>query len=106
MLTDTQTRSDSRSESKAQPSPGLSDRPLFVDLDGTLVSTDLLWESSMLFASRHPFQIWRIPLWLMVGKANLKRQLAHSVSPDPATLPYRQEVLEFLKEEKQNGRTL
>ena len=39
-------------------------------MDGTLVTTDLLWETLMLFISRHPFQVWRVPFWLLTGKAN------------------------------------
>ncbi len=80
--------------------------PLFVDMDGTLVATDLLWETAMLFTSRHPLEAWRIPVWLLGGRPNLKRQLAARCLPDPATLPYREEVLAFLRSEKRDGRRL
>ena len=80
--------------------------PLFVDMDGTLLATDLLWESAMLFAARHPLEIWRLPLWLLGGKAQLKQQLAARALPDPATLPYRQDVLDFLSSEKRDGREI
>ncbi|RFC46287.1 MAG: 4-hydroxybenzoate polyprenyltransferase [Verrucomicrobia bacterium] len=80
--------------------------PLFVDLDGTLVASDLLWESAMLFVAKHPFESWRILIWLTQGKARLKRQLAARCLPNPATLPYRREVLEFIRAEAARGREL
>jgi len=94
--------------SSVSPSPAAPrvEGPLFVDLDGSLVATDLLWESAMLFAACHPLEIWRIPIWLGGGKAHLKQQLAERALPDPALLPYREEVLEFVRREKSRGRTV
>ncbi len=43
---------------------GESSLPLVVDLDGTLVSTDVLIESCFIFAKKSPFQLFRLPLWL------------------------------------------
>lgn len=79
---------------------------LYVDLDGTLVASDLLWETALLFVGTHPLEIWRIPVWLMQGKARLKRQLALRCLPNPVALPYRQGVLEFLHRESARGREL
>src|SRR4051794_32835261 len=69
--------------------------PLFVDLDGTLVATDLLWESVALFVRHYPFEAWRLPLWVLGGKTAFKRRLAERVRPDAALLPYREDVLAF-----------
>ncbi len=80
--------------------------PLFVDLDGSLIATDLVWESAMLFAATNPLEVWRLPVWLPRGRAHLKRELAARVLPDPALLPYRAEVLDFLRSEKARGRRL
>jgi len=33
--------------------------PFVVDLDGTLVRTDLLWEGIVLFLRAYPLEIWR-----------------------------------------------
>lgn len=73
------------------------ERPLCVDLDGTLVRTDTLHESLLLLATRSPLDLLRLPGWLLRGKAAFKRELAQRVTPDPATLPYDERVLEVLR---------
>jgi 4-hydroxybenzoate polyprenyltransferase len=97
-------------ESQAPTSPSSAilhpGTPLYVDMDGTLVATDLLWESTMLFAARNPFEVWRVPLWLLGGKAHLKQQLTERAVPEASLLPYRQDVLDFLREEKRAGRRI
>jgi 4-hydroxybenzoate polyprenyltransferase len=80
--------------------------PLYVDMDGTLLSTDLLYETALLFLSRYPVEAWKIACWAFAGRAHLKHQLAARCLPDPATLPYRMEVLDFLREQKLRGRQL
>src|SRR5258708_7754681 len=77
-----------------------------VDLDGTLIKTDTLWESLLLLAKSRPGELFLVVLWLCRGKAHLKRQLAARVVPDPALLPYRPQVLDALLELKDDGKTL
>ena len=78
--------------------------PLFVDLDGTLVSTDTLWESCLLFIKRYPFQLWLLIIWLFHGKAYFKEQLAMKVTPKAEILPYRAEVIEYISNAKASKR--
>lgn len=80
--------------------------PLCVDLDGTLIATDLLWESYFALARRRPWALARLPGWLLRGRARLKREIAVRVELDPGALPYRAEVVEFLRAEKAQGRRL
>lgn len=80
--------------------------PLCVDLDGTLVQTDTLLESMLLLLKKQPMSFARIPFWLLRGKAYMKRHIAERVIPDPALLPYRQDMLVFLQEEKLRNRKL
>lgn len=68
---------------------------LCVDLDGTLLSTDILWESILLLLKKRPWKIINFPFWLLRGKAYLKRQVAQRVELCAASLPIRQEVLKF-----------
>ena len=82
------------------------DVPLFVDIDYTLLATDLLVESYIQSVKQSPIQIGKVPAWILRGKAHLKRQLAESAQIDFETLPYRREVVEFLVEEKRLGRRL
>ena len=80
--------------------------PLCVDLDGTLVKTDLLLESVLLLLKSNPLYCFLLPLWLLKGKAYLKQQVARRVDIDVACLPYDPEFLAFLKEQSKSGRRL
>ncbi len=79
---------------------------LAVDLDGTLIATDLLWESLFLLLRANPLALFLLPLWALKGKAHLKSEIANRVDLDPSTLPYRQEILTRLKDERSSGRQL
>ena len=69
---------------------------VYVDLDGTLVHTDLLVESAVRFVFSRPFQAYRLIVWLARGKAHLKAQLAKRVELDPSSLPYNAALLDHL----------
>lgn len=86
--------------------PAMAAAPVCVDLDGTLIKTDTLWESLILLLKRWPWQLPLVLWWLLRGKAHLKRALACRVIPDPSVLPYRPQVLEFLEREKEAGKPL
>jgi 4-hydroxybenzoate polyprenyltransferase len=77
--------------------------PLVVDLDGTLVATDLLIESLFVLAKRRPLRLLMVPLWLAQGKACLKRHLAQEAAPDVPILPYRRDVIAYLEAAKRRG---
>lgn len=81
-------------------------RPLCVDLDGTLVKSDTLLDSVLVLGRRKPSQVWRLPFWLMRGRAALKAHLASTVSLDVAHLPYNRDLLAFLEQEHAAGRKL
>ena len=83
-----------------------SDSHLFVDLDGTLIRTDLLFESMLRLIRRNPFVLLLIPLWLLRGRASLKQQIARRVELDPGTLPYNAELLAWLREQRARGRRM
>src|SRR5258708_4624588 len=74
--------------------------PLVVDLDGTLIRTDLLWESLARLLRRNPFFIFQILFWWTRGRACLKKKLAARVKIDPTTLPYNEKFLGWLREQK------
>jgi hypothetical protein len=79
---------------------------LCVDLDGTLVRSDLLLESLMLLIKRNPLYLFCIPLWLLRGKAAVKAELAARVTLDPAALPYNRELIDWLQSERRTGRSI
>ena len=77
---------------------------LCVDLDNSLVATDLLWESLLAAVKRSPMVLLLVPFWLMRGRAYLKARLAERADLRPDLLPYRKEVVSYLRAEKQAGR--
>ena len=79
---------------------------LCVDLDGTLLNSDLLYESVLALLARNPLYLFLLPLWLLRGKAALKRELASRVSIPAETLPYNPRVLELLRTTAQRPRVL
>ena len=83
-----------------------ADPPLYVDLDGTIVSTDLLYESFLSAMRASPWVALLCVGWLMQGRARLKEELAARAEIDVATLPYRASVLDFLREERARGRRI
>src|SRR5262245_4459451 len=81
-------------------------RALYVDLDGTLLATDILWESLLVLLKTQTWMLLLVPFWLCRGKAHLKREIAQRVTLNVATLPYRPDVLRFLKEENRARREI
>ena len=81
-------------------------RIIVVDLDGTLVNSDMLLENLFLFLRLFPFRFFSPIAWLMGGRANLKRRLADAVLPDVGDLPYNKALLSWLNQQKENGATL
>jgi len=81
--------------------------PLCVDLDGTLIHGDLLWECVVLLLKKNPFCLLLAPWWFIRGgRANVKRRLAQRASPEPGNIVFNRELLEFLGSERRRGRTL
>src|SRR5215467_5961007 len=80
--------------------------PLYVDMDGTLLNTDALWELLALLVRTKPALIWLIPFWLLRGKAFIKHQLVSHVMLNASILPYNKAVITFLSQERERGRTI
>jgi 4-hydroxybenzoate polyprenyltransferase/phosphoserine phosphatase len=89
---------DARSDSAAIP--------LAVDLDGTLIATDLLWEGLFLLLRRNPLLAFLVPFWLLAGPARLKQEIADRIDIEADSLPYRPELIARLQSEKAAGRSL
>jgi len=80
--------------------------PLVVDLDETLVKTDLLAESFFTLIKQNPLYIFVLPFWLFKGRAFLKHQISQRVTLDVGVLPYNYELLDYLKVQRALGRRL
>jgi 4-hydroxybenzoate polyprenyltransferase len=70
---------------------------LIIDLDGTLIKTDLLIESAIGLIKKNPFYIFLLILWLLKGRANLKNQIASRIDLRVNLLPYRSKIIEIIQ---------
>jgi len=80
--------------------------PLVVDLDGTLIASDTLFESTLALIRKEPLCILLLPVWLLRGKAILKAEIARRVNFRADALPYRRDLIDYLQEEHAAGRRL
>ncbi|MCB0333073.1 MAG: UbiA family prenyltransferase [Bdellovibrionales bacterium] len=86
----------------------VTDSPvLCVDLDGTLLRSDTLFESLLRLIKQNPLALILIPFWLLTkGREGLKDELARRVELAPESLPFHDEVVAFLQAESEAGRKL
>lgn len=82
------------------------DYPLVVDLDGTLIKTDLLYEGLILLVRKNPLYIFKCLLWLLKGRVYLKNEIFKIVHLRYDLLPHNARVLSFLQAESSRGRKL
>ena len=80
--------------------------PLVVDLDGTLLRTDVLVESILQLVKTEPLAALCMPAWALRGRARFKRRVSEHVPVDAELLPYREDLLEYLREQHAAGRSL
>lgn len=91
------------------PATPLSDPALpalVIDLDGTLTPTDTLIESVLELAKHHPLQLLALPGWLLRGRAVLKAEVARRAAPDPTLLPWNEDLLAYIRQERSRGRRI
>jgi 4-hydroxybenzoate polyprenyltransferase/phosphoserine phosphatase len=79
---------------------------MVVDLDGTIIKTDLLYEAANQFVARRPYRLFLLMFWIARGRGYLKARLAEAFDMDVAALPYNHEVLSWLRELRTTGRRI
>jgi 4-hydroxybenzoate polyprenyltransferase len=77
---------------------------LCVDLDGTLIRSDLSVENLLAALKREPWIVLLLPFWLLRGKAYLKGELAKRADIDTSVLPYNEPVLALIAMARSEGR--
>jgi len=83
----------------------VSNLPLVLDLDGTLVRTDTLAEAALRLAARNPFALLMLLLILVSsGRATFKRRLTQVQAVEPDSLVYNQDVLALADAARAEGR--
>jgi len=80
--------------------------PLCVDLDGTLIRTDVMFESIVILLRDNPLNFFFIIFWLIKGRYYLKEKLIEKTKLDPNKIPINEEIIEYLKVEQKNGRKI
>ena len=78
--------------------------PLVVDVDGSLVSGDLLIEGAARLIAASPLSLLALPFWLAGGRAALKRKIARAVALPPSTLVLNPAVLDEIAAARAAGR--
>src|SRR5581483_9521658 len=81
-------------------------RPLYVDLDQTLVQTDTLHETILALIRTKRFPLSSLWWLLRRGRAYFKQRLCALATLDVATLPYHQQLVTDLKAERDAGRLI
>ena len=84
----------------------LETKPLCVDLDGTLIASDSLYEGLFQLVKKKPFYFFLLPFWLLKGRAFLKSRIAENIEFKVDFLPYNNEIIEYLQSEKKTGRKI
>lgn len=77
--------------------------PLIVDLDHTLIDTDLFYESSIAMLKKSPWLIVLYSFWFIQGKGYLKEKLVKRCNIDISALPYNQVAIDYIKKRKKQG---
>jgi 4-hydroxybenzoate polyprenyltransferase/phosphoserine phosphatase len=82
-------------------------KPLVVDLDGTLLRSDMLVESAVQFLKSAPLRFHEPVRWLAAGgKPTLKARLAAATDIDASTLPYNDSLVAWLRVQRAAGRPI
>ena len=84
--------------------PAGPDRPLVLDIDGTLLRTDMLFENLWAGLGRDAWGTIRAVLTHLRDRAALKHALAWQAAPDTEMMPVNEEVLALAKAAQAAGR--
>jgi len=76
---------------------------LIVDLDHTLIDTDLFFLSSLGVLTKSPWLIAHYFYWLWKGKGYLKDQLVRRFEINIPELPYNDSVISYIMKRKKEG---
>ena len=85
------------------PSPA-TQLPLILDLDGTVLRTDLFLEGLVLAIRRRPWVALLLPFWLLGGRAAMKRKVAEAASLRVDLLPLNEDLVRYAADCDAKGR--
>ena len=82
------------------------DCPLVVDLDGTLIKTDILMEQVIAFVRQNPFNFFLVLFWFFQGFAKLKYEVYKRSLLVLDNLPINNDVISLINDAKSEGRKI
>lgn len=96
----------------AEYTPAMSQEPsekplahaLCIDLDGTLIRTDLTFECLLGALKGRLWLFFVLPFWWLKGRSYLKHRLVQVSQLDVTVLPYEAEVLDLIQKAREEGR--
>lgn len=80
--------------------------PLVLDLDGTLLRGDLLFEGIAGLIRSNPLNLFKIAAWALRGRAVLKQKVAQASPVDYASLPVNEALAAYAAGQKEAGRQI
>jgi 4-hydroxybenzoate polyprenyltransferase/phosphoserine phosphatase len=78
-------------------------KPIVVDLDGTLVRSDLLVESTFAHLGTNPLRVLNLFSAILRGKAAFKAEIAAKTDIDVSHLPYDEDVVSLIRQRRAEG---
>ena len=70
---------------------------IICDVDDSIIKTDLLFEQWLILLKQKPILFITSIFWLIKGLAYFKQNLAKNTHFDASLLPYRENVIDFIK---------
>jgi phosphoserine phosphatase len=77
--------------------------PVCIDLDGTLIQTDVLLESLLIYVKKFPWKSVLLLYWLIQGRALLKKKVADEIDLDILSLPVNQKIIDLILSYRKKG---
>lgn len=81
-------------------------KPICVDLDGTLIRNDVTIDAIRALIRQNFFNIFKIGMWFLRGRAYMKKRLSENVELDVSKLCYNKKFLDFIISKKNDGHQL
>jgi len=78
-------------------------KPLVLDVDDTLLRTDLLHETAVAYVKANPLRAFDLVRWALQGKAVLKRQLGERVALMVDHLPVNEDLIAYARAAHEDG---
>jgi 4-hydroxybenzoate polyprenyltransferase len=80
--------------------------PLCIDLDGTLVPGDLLFEALVQLIKRNTLYLFLIPFWVFRGRNAFAAEVARRTTLAPEALPYNRGLVDWIGSQRKLGRAI